>query len=197
MKDRSTTAEQTRSAAGLHAYFLLLDRGDSVSPPGSLPRPDRPPKAAPSLIVRIDFVRARLELSGQLDRHTVHVLHDAISTLLQTDTDRWIIHVAGLTGFDPTGLRTIGATYRRARPPPLPPPRPAAPRPPPPGGPPPPPPPPPGRPPPPPAGRAGPPPPPPPPPPPRSRTPPPPPTGSAPTPPDHPPFFSSIPRRPP
>src|SRR4051794_9397017 len=114
MKDRSTTAEQTRSAAGLHAYFLLLDRGDSVSSPGSLPRPDRPPKAAPSLIVRIDFVRARLELSGQLDRHTVHVLHDAISTLLQTDTDRWIIHVAGLPGFDPTGLRTIGATCRRA-----------------------------------------------------------------------------------
>jgi hypothetical protein len=85
-----------------------------VSSPGSLPRPDRPPKAAPSLIVRIDFVRARLELSGQLDRQSAHVLHDAISTLLQTDTDRWIINVAGLTGFDPTGLRTIGATYRRA-----------------------------------------------------------------------------------
>jgi anti-anti-sigma factor len=85
-----------------------------VSSPGSLLRPDHPPKAAPSLIVGIDFVRARLELSGQLDRHTAHVLHDAISTLLQTDTDRWILHVAGLTGFDPTGLRTIGATYRRA-----------------------------------------------------------------------------------
>src|SRR3954463_9553788 len=113
MKDRATTAEQTRSGAGLHAYFLLLDRGDFVSYPGSLPRPDRPPKAAPSLIVGIDFLRARLELSGQLDRHTAHVLHDAISTLLQTDSDRWILHVAGLTGFDPTGLRTIGATYRR------------------------------------------------------------------------------------
>src|SRR3954454_17491369 len=114
MKDRSTPAEQTRSGAGLHAYCLLLDRGDSVSSPGSLPRPDRPPKAAPSLLVGIDFVRARLELSGQLDRPTVHVLHDAVSTLLQTDTDRWILHVAGLTGFDATGLRTIGATYRRA-----------------------------------------------------------------------------------
>src|SRR3954452_13647074 len=114
MKDRSTPAEQTRPGPGLHAYFRLLDRGDCVSSPGSLPRPDRPPKAAPSLIVRIDFVRARLELSGQLDRHTAHVLHDAISTLLQTDSDRWILHVARLTGFDPTGLRTIGATYRRA-----------------------------------------------------------------------------------
>src|SRR3954451_23138876 len=92
---------------------LLQDRANPVPPPASLLRPDRPPKAAPSLIVRIDFVRARLELSGQLDRHTVHVLHDAVSTLLQTDTDRWIINVAGLTGFDPTGLRTIGATYRR------------------------------------------------------------------------------------
>src|SRR3954447_1873029 len=114
MKDRSTTVEQTRSGVGLHAYFLLLDRGDSVSSPGSLPRPDPPQKTAPSLIVRIDFTRARLELSGQLDRHTAHVLHDAISTLLQTDTDRWILHVAGLTGFDPTGLQTISATYRRA-----------------------------------------------------------------------------------
>jgi len=95
-------------------YFLLLDRGDSVSSPGSLARPDRPQPTAPSLIVRIDFARARLELSGQLDRHTAHVLHDAISTLLQTDNDRWIINAAGLTGFDPTGLRTIGATYRRA-----------------------------------------------------------------------------------
>jgi anti-anti-sigma factor len=85
-----------------------------VSSPGSLLRPDRPPKTAPSLIVRIDFARARLKLTGQLDRHTAHVLHDAISTLLQTDSDRWIIHVTGLTGLDPTGLRTIGATHRRA-----------------------------------------------------------------------------------
>src|SRR3982751_6937372 len=94
--------------------FLLLNRGDCVSSAGSLLRPDRPLKAGPAVLVRIDFVRARLELSGRLDRHTAHVLHDAISTLLQTDTDRWIINVAGLTGFDPTGLRTIGATYRRA-----------------------------------------------------------------------------------
>ena len=85
-----------------------------MSSPGSLPRPDRPQKAGPSLIVRIDFVRARLELTGQLDRHTAHVLHDAVSTLLQTDNDRWIMNAAGLTGFDPTGLRTIGTTYRRA-----------------------------------------------------------------------------------
>ena len=85
-----------------------------MSSPGPHLRPDRPPKTAPSLIVRIDFARARLELTGQLDRYTAHVLHDAISTLLQTDSDRWIIHVAGLTGLDPTGLRTIGATYRRA-----------------------------------------------------------------------------------
>ncbi len=85
-----------------------------MSSPGSLLRPDRPQKTGPSLIVRIDFVRARLELTGQLDRHTAHVLHDAISTLLQTDSNRWIMNVAELTGLDPTGLRTIGATYRRA-----------------------------------------------------------------------------------
>jgi anti-anti-sigma factor len=85
-----------------------------VSSPGSLLRPDHPPKTAPSLIVRIDFARARLELTGQLDRHTAHVLHDAISTLLQTNSNRLIMNVAELTGLDPTGLRTIGATYRRA-----------------------------------------------------------------------------------
>jgi hypothetical protein len=84
-----------------------------VSSPGSLPRPDHPPKAAPSLIVGIDFVRARLELSGQLDRHTAHVLHDAISTLLQTDTDRWTIHVAGLTdGTAPTSVDSSGWVVR-------------------------------------------------------------------------------------
>jgi anti-anti-sigma factor len=115
VEDRSTTAEQQHDQApSLHMYVLLLDRGDCVSSAGSLPRPDRPQKAGPSLSVRIDFVRARLELTGQLNRHTSHVLHDAISTLLQTDSDRWIINVAGLTGFDPTGLRTIGAIYRRA-----------------------------------------------------------------------------------
>ena len=85
-----------------------------MSSPGSLRRPDRPQKTGPSLIVRIDFVQARLELTGQLDRHTAHVLHDAISTLLQTDSNRWIMNVAELTGLDPTGLRTIGTTYRRA-----------------------------------------------------------------------------------
>src|SRR4051794_33005661 len=68
----------------------------------------------PSLLVRIDFIRARLELSGQLDRHTAHVLHDAISTLLQTDPDGWIINVAGLTGLAPTGIRTITGPSRRA-----------------------------------------------------------------------------------
>ena len=67
---------------------------------------DRPQKTGPSLIVRIDFTRARLELTGQLDRHTAHLLHDAISTLLQTNSNRLIMNVAGLTDFDPTGLHS-------------------------------------------------------------------------------------------
>jgi anti-anti-sigma regulatory factor len=57
---------------------------------------------------------ARPELVGQLDRRTAHLLHDAISALLQTDRLLWTIDVTNLTVADHTGLRAVETTYRRA-----------------------------------------------------------------------------------
>ena len=72
------------------------------------------PGDAPSLLVRLDLVAARLELVGQLDRRTAHLLHDAISALLQTDRPLWTVDVTGLTVADHTGLRAVETAYRRA-----------------------------------------------------------------------------------
>jgi anti-anti-sigma regulatory factor len=67
-----------------------------------------------SFLVRIDLTSGRLQLSGQLDRSTVHLLHDAISILLLTDRDSWVIDATDLTGCDHRGVSAIGAAYRRA-----------------------------------------------------------------------------------
>jgi anti-anti-sigma factor len=67
-----------------------------------------------SIMVRIDLVQGRLALAGRLDRSTVHLLHDAISTLLATAHGSWVLDVTDLTGCDPAGVRAIGAACRRA-----------------------------------------------------------------------------------
>jgi anti-anti-sigma regulatory factor len=95
------------------AVALCLRRGDcvsvhSLSPSGS-PQGDPTP-----FLVRIDLTCGRLQLSGQLDRSTVHLLHDAISTLLLTDRDSWVVDATDLTGCDHRGVSAIGAAYRRA-----------------------------------------------------------------------------------
>jgi anti-anti-sigma regulatory factor len=72
------------------------------------------PGHAPSLVIHLDLVAARLELVGQLDRRTAHLLHDAISALLQTDRPLWTVDVTGLTVADHTGLRAVETAYPRA-----------------------------------------------------------------------------------
>ena len=67
-----------------------------------------------SFQVRIDLVGCRLHLAGRLDRGTVHLLHDAISTLLLTDGDVWVVDATHVTACDRVGIRGIGAAYRRA-----------------------------------------------------------------------------------
>ena len=80
-----------------------------------LPRVDASPgRDLPPLVVRLDLVGGRLELSGHLDHRTAHVVHDAVSALLHTGTPEWFLDTAGLTGCDHIGLRTIGIAYRRA-----------------------------------------------------------------------------------
>jgi anti-anti-sigma factor len=75
------------------------------SPAGDLPRS--------SLLVEVDVPAGRLRVAGRLDSRTVRVLHTAVSALLLTEQRRWVLDVAALTVADHTGLRAIGAAYRR------------------------------------------------------------------------------------
>ncbi len=67
-----------------------------------------------SFQVRIDLIGGHLDLAGHLDRRTVHLLHDAISTLLLTDGDTWVVDASHVTACDPVGIRGLGTAYRRA-----------------------------------------------------------------------------------
>ena len=67
-----------------------------------------------SFQVRIDLVGCRLHLAGHLDRRTVHLLHDAISTLLLTDGAIWAVDATHVTACDRAGIRGLGTAYRRA-----------------------------------------------------------------------------------
>jgi anti-anti-sigma factor len=75
------------------------------SPVGELPRPP--------LIAEVDVAGGRLRLIGRLDSRTARILHSAVSGLLLTEQRRWVLDVAALTVTDHTGLRAIGAAYRR------------------------------------------------------------------------------------
>lgn len=81
---------------------------------GPFPSPRGIEPNAPDLAVCIDVVGGTVELAGHLGRGTAYLLHDAVTTLLQTDGPAWQLDVRGLTGCDGTGLRVIGAAYRRA-----------------------------------------------------------------------------------
>jgi anti-anti-sigma regulatory factor len=64
--------------------------------------------------IRIDLRARLLFLAGPLDRSTVHLLHDAISALLPTDRDVWVVAACHVTVFDRMGIRAIHAAQRRA-----------------------------------------------------------------------------------
>lgn len=49
---------------------------------------------------------------GGLGRRTAHLVHDAITVLLQSSRLRWLVDVTDLTA-DQTGLRVLGGAYRR------------------------------------------------------------------------------------
>jgi anti-anti-sigma regulatory factor len=66
-------------------------------------------------VVTVQQVRALgLCRLGVPQPHSAYLVSDAVTALLRIGVQRWVIDVAGLTGCDHTGLRTIGATYRRA-----------------------------------------------------------------------------------
>jgi anti-anti-sigma regulatory factor len=84
-----------------------------VSLPQSVPAAS--PHGDPSSFrIRIDLIGCRVQLAGQLDRRTVHLLHDAISSLLVTDGDVWVVDATDVTSCDRMGVCGIGVTYRRA-----------------------------------------------------------------------------------
>lgn len=76
-----------------------------------MPLPPLP--RAGALLVDVDPAAGRLTMTGRLDARTVRVLHTAVSGLLLSEQRRWVLDVAGVTVTDHTGLRAIGAAYRR------------------------------------------------------------------------------------
>ncbi|MGY1704508.1 STAS domain-containing protein [Geodermatophilus sp. SYSU D00697] len=69
---------------------------------------------AATVLVELDPVGGRLLLAGQLDRRTTHLLHAAVSALLEGGCTHWTVEVSDLTVADHAALRAIGAAYRRA-----------------------------------------------------------------------------------
>jgi anti-anti-sigma factor len=78
----------------------------------AIERPDL--RTGPSFTAHVDLVGGRIRVTGVLDRSTVHLFHDAISALLLSNHDTWVVDTTDLTGCDHMGVRVIGAAYRRA-----------------------------------------------------------------------------------
>lgn len=62
----------------------------------------------------LDLTVGRITLVGGLNRRTARHLLDAVRTLGLVQQTRWILDVEAVTGYDDTGLRAVGACYRRA-----------------------------------------------------------------------------------
>ena len=73
----------------------------------------QPPLPAGALLVEVDVAAGRLRATGRLDARTARTLHTVVTGLLLTEQRRWVLDVASLTVTDHTGLRAIGAAYRR------------------------------------------------------------------------------------
>ena len=66
----------------------------------------------PTLWVHVDHRAGRVAVVGRLGRRTGHLVHDAITVVLQSERIQWLFDVRGLTA-DQTGLRVLGGSYRR------------------------------------------------------------------------------------
>jgi anti-anti-sigma factor len=80
--------------------------------------PQRPEAdgGASSFALHIDLNSGSITLAGRLDGRSAHLLYDAVSAMLHSDSARrtWTVDVAGLSVADHAGLRAIGRAYRRA-----------------------------------------------------------------------------------
>ena len=73
---------------------------------------DPAPGGRPTLRVHVDHRTGRVAVIGRLGRRTGHLVHDAITVVLQSGRVRWLVDVTGLTA-DQAGLRVLGGAYRR------------------------------------------------------------------------------------
>lgn len=78
------------------------------------PRSGSGPDDGSPFTIRADLSCGWVYLSGELDDRSVHLVHDALTALLQGHQTRWNVDVAELTRVNAAGLRAIGAAYRRA-----------------------------------------------------------------------------------
>lgn len=62
-----------------------------------------------SLSVSIDWTHAHVELVGELDGDTAHLLLDALEALAATQHARWTIDATGLSWCDARGVQAIAA----------------------------------------------------------------------------------------
>ena len=71
---------------------------------------------ASSFTVYMDVSRGTISLVGRLDGRSAHLLYDAVSAMLHSDSAprNWTVDVAELSVADHAGLRAIGRAYRRA-----------------------------------------------------------------------------------
>jgi anti-sigma B factor antagonist len=67
-----------------------------------------------SLTVSIQWSRATVVLSGELDRDGAHHLVDALAALAGTDQPCWVVDAAAVTWCDAGGLRALAAAHALA-----------------------------------------------------------------------------------
>ncbi|MGY1802225.1 STAS domain-containing protein [Blastococcus sp. SYSU D00922] len=91
----------------------MADRGRANRQATAEPPGGRPP-SGPELTVRVDFVSGWLTATGRLYGRTAHLLHDAVSALLGSQSGRWGFDVRGLSVADHAGLRALVGAYLRA-----------------------------------------------------------------------------------
>lgn len=82
--------------------------------PDALLPPDRPIADGSRFSLCIDVTDGRIQVAGPLDHRTAGLVQNAFAALRHCPRQRWLLDLAGLTSCDRTGLRAIGACYRRA-----------------------------------------------------------------------------------
>ena len=79
-----------------------------------VPFPSAPDLPAPPFLLSIDLADGRVAVHGELDRHQVHRLAEAVDALGHSPSHCWSIDVSAVTFCDVEGLRGLLAAQRLA-----------------------------------------------------------------------------------